>query len=128
MEIQYNSGIINAYQEAQEKKPISGKLVIIHDPDSHIISPVSSSTLALDVLCDKIRGTIFGLLPSTKIVTLVGATLGDAIGLSTEFLSRPQSSFHYGCGPLKYKSFIRDAHRSRWLPGGFFRFSAQLIK
>ncbi|KAJ3132943.1 hypothetical protein HK100_004782, partial [Physocladia obscura] len=56
---------------------------------------------------------------------LVGAALGDAFGLSCEFLSKAEAVMAYGRnGPIAFgaaygAAFVRDRHRRRWQEGDF---------
>ncbi|KAH8199360.1 hypothetical protein TruAng_006492 [Truncatella angustata] len=86
------------------------------DTTPPIISAIAvSKSLLLDSLHDRVTGV------------LVGAALGDAIGLYTEFLSAEHSAFFYparqfilapdgydGKGPTRFRV---DTHRMKHLPG-----------
>lgn len=73
-------------------------------------NPVTRSTgskLTRDQLRNKIYGLVFGM------------ALGDAIGLSTEFLQKYQASLYYGVADIRFDKFLKDKHRNRWVPGDF---------
>lgn len=55
-------------------------------------------------LIDKILGCIYG------------GAIGDAIGLSTEFMPTILANFYYD-EPLNYKDKVHDSHRSSWIEG-----------
>uniref|UniRef100_A0A6B2L7N5 ADP-ribosylglycohydrolase n=1 Tax=Arcella intermedia TaxID=1963864 RepID=A0A6B2L7N5_9EUKA len=81
-----------------------------------LTSPLlSKTTLPPEVLIDKIYGA------------LIGHAMGDAIGLSTEFLNSKQASFHYGAGPISYDNFLKDPHRKRWRERDFTDDTDQMI-
>ncbi len=61
--------------------------------------------LSAEELTDRIKGCIYG------------HAIGDAIGLSTEFLTRSMVKDFYPNGVINYSNFIHDKHRSRWKPG-----------
>ena len=56
---------------------------------------------------DKIYGTIFG------------QAIGDALGLSTEFLSKTEVREKYPDGLKEYSQIIRDYHRAKFQPGSW---------
>eukprot|EP01062_Namystynia_karyoxenos_P001582 TRINITY_DN10540_c0_g1_i1.p1 TRINITY_DN10540_c0_g1~~TRINITY_DN10540_c0_g1_i1.p1 ORF type:complete len:485 (+),score=162.82 TRINITY_DN10540_c0_g1_i1:75-1457(+) len=74
---------------------------------------------AASVLRDRVRGL------------LLGAAVGDAVGLGTEFMSRAEAHAAYGAllarraaggedpPRLAYSDFVRDDHRSKWRAGEF---------
>ncbi|KAJ3156441.1 hypothetical protein HDU89_004223 [Geranomyces variabilis] len=80
---------------------------------------------------DRVKGLVFG------------AALGDAVGLSTEFLTKQQAIHLYGRGPIEFGKqheilisgeehsraypFHRDSHRCRWQEGDFTDDTDQLI-
>jgi len=61
--------------------------------------------------------------------TIYGNCVGDAIGLSTEFMSKEEASLHYEKfqGKLQYEDRIEDRHRSRWIKGDWTDDSDQMI-
>eukprot|EP00002_Diphylleia_rotans_P011685 TRINITY_DN2302_c0_g1_i1.p1 TRINITY_DN2302_c0_g1~~TRINITY_DN2302_c0_g1_i1.p1 ORF type:complete len:538 (-),score=113.58 TRINITY_DN2302_c0_g1_i1:184-1797(-) len=68
--------------------------------------PVDATTLTPEQLRDKIMGVIFG------------NAVGDAVGLATEFMRKPQALAHYGSvHPLQFSEIVQDSHRSRWVAG-----------
>lgn len=67
--------------------------------------PVDGTQLPPDELVDKIVGCIYG------------AAIGDAIGLSTEFLLPDECSFHYKSDEIGFDHMIMDKHRSKWEKG-----------
>ncbi|KAJ3015753.1 hypothetical protein HKX48_004408 [Thoreauomyces humboldtii] len=53
---------------------------------------------------------------------LFGSALGDAMGLSTEFLTKQQAHDIYGpveTRPLSFSRIHQDAHRKKWIAGDF---------
>ena len=52
---------------------------------------------------DRIRGALWG------------QALGDAMGLSTEFMDRTTADLAYGNQPFRFDNCIQDRHRSRWV-------------
>jgi ADP-ribosylglycohydrolase len=64
---------------------------------------------------DKIFGIIFG------------QCIGDALGLSTEFLSKEQVAKYYKNKEFKYDNMVQDGHRSRWVTGDWTDDSDQMI-
>nr|XP_006823529.1 PREDICTED: uncharacterized protein LOC100377592 [Saccoglossus kowalevskii] len=67
--------------------------------------PLGATTLEADELMDKIVGLIYG------------AAIGDAIGISTEHMTRDECRFHYDIDKLDYQSITQDKHRVRWQKG-----------
>ncbi|KAI9328207.1 ADP-ribosylation/Crystallin J1 [Zopfochytrium polystomum] len=82
-------------------------------PASSSFSPTNpTTTLTRAQLADKIKGLLYG------------AALGDAIGLSTEFLSKQAAATHYRHGPILFGQspgypFVYDRHRRAWAVGDF---------
>jgi ADP-ribosylglycohydrolase len=70
--------------------------------------------LTSEQLLDRILGVIYG------------NALGDAIGLSTEFMSKEGALFNYDL-PIDFNSFVDDRHRSKWIPGDWTDDTDQMI-
>ena len=49
----------------------------------------------------------------------LGYAIGDALGLATEFMTKPQAAMRYPAGARRYEDIYRDAHRSQWERGDF---------
>eukprot|EP00438_Fugacium_kawagutii_P003368 Skav228249 [mRNA] locus=scaffold3112:219765:221879:+ [translate_table: standard] len=88
---------------------------IPRDLEHPAVLPVHSE-LSASELIDKIRGVIWG------------AALGDAVGLSTEFMEKSEAARAYpepqGLSPA---SRIEDRHRKRWDPGDWTDDTDQMI-
>ena len=54
---------------------------------------------------NKIKGTIYGQV------------IGDALGLSTEFMSKEEVLDNYPTGLTDFGQIIQDEHRSKWEKG-----------
>lgn len=57
------------------------------------------------IIEDKIKGLFYG------------QAIGDALGLSTEFLTKDQIKHLYPNGISQYEDIIEDEHRKRWVKG-----------
>jgi ADP-ribosylglycohydrolase len=66
-------------------------------------------------ITDKIKGTLFG------------HAIGDAIGLSTEFMTKVQVAYYYPNGVNSYTEIISDKHRKNWTPGEWTDDSEQML-
>ncbi|NJO87734.1 MAG: ADP-ribosylglycohydrolase family protein [Chloroflexia bacterium] len=64
---------------------------------------------------DKIKGTLFG------------HAIGDAIGLSTEFMTKAQVAYNYPKGVNSYTQIISDKHRKSWTPGEWTDDTEQML-
>ena len=88
-------------------------------PPGDLESPavhLGHSDLSAAQLSDKIRGVIWG------------AALGDAVGLSTEFMEKSEASRAYpDCTRLSPASRISDRHRKRWDQGDWTDDTDQMI-
>eukprot|EP00117_Sycon_ciliatum_P018021 scpid43169/ scgid16793/ Uncharacterized protein MJ1187 len=74
------------------------------------------SKLSREVVADKIRGLVFG------------NAIGDALGLTTEFMNKAEAEVYYGKdGPTAYTDTVQDYHRSRWRCGDWTDDTDQLI-
>eukprot|EP01112_Ceratiomyxa_fruticulosa_P016264 TRINITY_DN4886_c0_g1_i1.p1 TRINITY_DN4886_c0_g1~~TRINITY_DN4886_c0_g1_i1.p1 ORF type:complete len:369 (+),score=71.30 TRINITY_DN4886_c0_g1_i1:84-1190(+) len=72
--------------------------------------------LSNEEIVDKIKGVIFG------------QAIGDALGLSTEFMSKNEAVAHYGVKrPITYDRIRQDHHRRRWLKGDWTDDTDQMI-
>ena len=49
--------------------------------------------------------------------TIFGQAVGDALGLSTEFLSKQEMNRFYPNGIEDYSQIVQDNHRCRWQRG-----------
>jgi len=72
-----------------------------------------------DVMKNKVIDRILG--------TIYGNALGDAVGLSTEFLFKKDIKTIYGNRSIEFPNFIRNAHNSRWEVGDWTDDTDQLI-
>eukprot|EP01133_Synstelium_polycarpum_P011484 gene11484-13389_t len=68
-----------------------------------------------DPLYDRILGCIYG------------SVLGDAYGLSTEFLNKDQILKAYGTNQVPFPNFMKTSHSSRWVKGDWTDESDQMI-
>lgn len=50
---------------------------------------------------------------------MAGTAVGDALGLGTELMSRPEAIRHYGAGLRRYEDIVRDSHRQQWKRGSW---------
>ena len=66
-------------------------------------------------------------LPSRIRGLVFGQAIGDALGLTTEFMSREEVKYHYPHGVDLYSDMVRDAHRGRWVPGEWTDDTAQFL-
>ena len=66
-------------------------------------------------LQDKVEGLIFG------------QAIGDALGLSTEFMKVEEVKMHYPNGIYSYSDIVRDKHRSRWEVGDWTDDTDQML-
>lgn len=79
--------------------------------DSAVSIPnYGATTLSRAQLEDKIKGALFG------------QALGDAMGLATEFMTKPEAERHYGGivaskGYIPFENFVKDDHRTWWDEG-----------
>lgn len=48
---------------------------------------------------------------------IYGAAIGDAIGISTSYMTKDEVAFHYNLDKIRYTDIIRDEHRVRWRQG-----------
>jgi ADP-ribosylglycohydrolase len=74
-----------------------------------------NTKLSREELIDKIKGTIYG------------NAIGDAIGLSTEFLTGDAVKEFYKDKELSYANIIDDFHRSRWQKGDWTDDTDQML-
>lgn len=87
---------------------------------SAVVAPAGASRLPRDVLCDRIRGVVFG------------NALGDAVGLATEFMNRETLAALYpglvAAEPrFSFDDIALDRHRSNFLKGDWTDDSDQMI-
>lgn len=83
---------------------------------SSICAPSGGTKLPQDVLIDKIRGCVFG------------NALGDAIGLSTEFMNKEMAQRAYGdMHDFTFAKIVKDRHRARFPTGDWTDDTDQLL-
>lgn len=92
--------------------------------------PSGCSKIENSIIIDKIKGLIFGkeIIKKKKwnkffffhINFILGAILGDSIGIATEGLTKDEIKKIYGKGPIRFGMdedgipFIRDDYRSHF--------------
>ena len=102
--------LINAYYEIAQH---SG---FLKPPDvDPVFIPGVHSGLSAEELVDKIRGIVWG------------AALGDAVGLSTEFMEKSEAKVKYPERLLSPARRYDDKHRQRWIQGNWTDDTDQLI-
>ncbi|ELP90831.1 hypothetical protein EIN_359140 [Entamoeba invadens IP1] len=57
----------------------------------------------------------FQNIRSKIISTIFGQAVGDAVGLSTEFLSKEQAELIYKNERITFSCYLKDTHRSKWM-------------
>ncbi|KAJ6238638.1 hypothetical protein M0813_25862 [Anaeramoeba flamelloides] len=109
-------------EDEEEKYLIMGELdeLVLHefgqlDVCELLKIPENATTFSNEELKDRIRGLV------------IGNCIGDAVGLATEFLTKPQSARIYDYEIIKYDEIIEDGHRSRWEKGDWTDDSDQMI-
>ena len=79
-----------------------------------IVLKNTPENVSSEQLLDRILGIIYG------------NALGDAVGLSTEFMSKEGALFHYNL-PIDFNSFVDDRHRSKFTLGDWTDDTDQMI-
>ncbi len=59
------------------------------------------------------------IIKDKMIGCLYGQSIGDALGLGSEFMSKDEVNKNYPNGLRSYDQIIQDAHRSRWPQGAW---------
>lgn len=62
-----------------------------------------------------------------KLGCILGQILGDAFGLSTEFMTRQDGLKLYGNHPIPFPNFCRNEHNKRWIPGDWTDDTDQML-
>jgi len=93
---------------------LEGVLQTISDNVLAIHTTTMSNDRAITVL-DRVKGCLFGQL------------IGDAMGLGTEFMEKPEALVHYGIESLKPENFFANAHLARWVTGDYTDDSDQML-
>lgn len=70
-----------------------------------IVQDIVGNRIFSKVIEDKVKGVIFG------------QAIGDALGLSTEFMSDEEMAWKYPNGVKDYSDIFQDRHRKRWKIG-----------
>lgn len=105
--------LVNAYYEIPAQH--AGKFLKPLDVDPVFIPGVHSGLSAAE-LVDKIRGIVWG------------AALGDAVGLSTEFMEKSEAKLKYSDPRLLSPATrYEDKHRKRWIQGDWTDDTDQFI-
>ena len=78
---------------------------LLPDRDDFTIGCMNRKNMENETLKERFLGTIFG------------QAVGDALGLSTEFMSRQEVDRFYPNGIEDYSQIVQDDHRRRWQRG-----------
>ncbi|GAM16882.1 hypothetical protein SAMD00019534_000570 [Acytostelium subglobosum LB1] len=84
------------------------------DRDKYQVLGLDKATME-DPLYDRILGCIYG------------SVIGDAYGLSTEFLNKEQIMKAYGSSAIPFPGFMKTSHSARWPKGDWTDESDQMI-
>ena len=79
--------------------------VLLPDMDEFTIGCMNRKNMENETINERFLGTIFG------------QAVGDALGLSTEFMSKQEVDRFYPNGIEDYSQIVRDDHRRRWHRG-----------
>lgn len=80
-----------------------------------LLPPSTATVFPPDELANKIIGCIYG------------AAIGNALGISTDFLSKNECAFYYDKEHLDYSDIINDVHRNSLKKGGWANSFDQLV-
>ncbi|PRP80675.1 hypothetical protein PROFUN_11634 [Planoprotostelium fungivorum] len=80
---------------------------------------MSSNLFSEERLKDPVYDGILGCI--------YGQALGDAVGLSCEFLFKKEIEHHYGKDPIPFPKFVRNRHNQRWAEGDWTDDTDQMI-
>mmetsp|Transcript_83941 Transcript_83941/g.203586 ORF Transcript_83941/g.203586 Transcript_83941/m.203586 type:complete len:400 (+) Transcript_83941:201-1400(+) len=88
-------------------------------PATKFSRPTFATPEERDEFIDRVKGLLYG------------NCIGDAVGLSTEFMNKDEAAMHYGTkvrdGTYEYADMRMDMHRHRWAKGDWTDDSDQML-